>query len=108
MTTNQQKEQMLQALENSLGVVGQACDKTGISRETHGKWLENDSKYAEKVRNIEEKSIDFAESKLLKQVSDGNINAISFYLKTKGKHRGYTERFISTENDYDVNHEDQK
>jgi len=32
------------------------------------------------------------ESKLLKLIDDGNPQAIMFFLKTQGKHRGYTER----------------
>ena len=40
---------------------------------------------------IQEKYLDLAESKLLGLINDGNLGAICFYLKCKGKKRGYIE-----------------
>lgn len=36
--------------------------------------------------------LDMAEGKLLKLINEGNLSAIIFYLKCKGKGRGYVER----------------
>jgi hypothetical protein len=86
------KKTMLDALERSLGIVSTACEKAGISRQTHYNWLKDDPEYKEAVRAIEERTIDFAESHLHALIKDKNPAATIFFLKTKGKNRGYVER----------------
>lgn len=83
---------MLAALEKSLGVVTTACKAIGISRETHYSWLEKDEKYKEAVNELDNIALDFAETKLHSNISKGSDTAIIFYLKTKGKKRGYIEK----------------
>ena len=86
------KEAMLQALENSLGVVTVACKQSGTPRSTYYKWLKEDEQFAKDVKEIENIALDFAESQLHTQMKDGSTPATIFYLKTKGKKRGYIER----------------
>jgi hypothetical protein len=86
------KESLLKALEQSLGVVTVACKKADIPRSTYYKWLNEDEAFAIEVRDIENIALDFAESQLHTQIGDGNTTATIFYLKTKGKKRGYIER----------------
>lgn len=86
------KGAMIEALEQSLGVVTTACKVVGISRETHYRWLKEDDEYKEKVESLVDVALDFAESQLHKQIRDGNSTATIFFLKTKGKNRGYIER----------------
>ena len=86
------KEVMLQALENSLGVVTVACKQSDTPRSTYYKWLKEDEEFAKSVKEIENIALDFAESQLHSQMKDGNTSATIFFLKTKGKKRGYVER----------------
>ena len=86
------KESMLQALEKSLGVVTVACKQSDTPRSTYYKWLKEDQDFAKAVKEIENIALDFAESQLHSQMRDGNTSATIFYLKTKGKKRGYVER----------------
>lgn len=86
------KKQMIEALEKCLGVVTSACKSVGISRETHYRYLREDEEYNKAVKDIENIALDFAESKLHEQIKDGSTVATIFYLKTKGKNRGYIER----------------
>jgi hypothetical protein len=86
------KKAMLEALEKSLCVVTTAANKVGITRKTHYDWMNKDPKYAQAVNDLENVTLDFAESQLHKQVQEGNTTATIFLLKTKGKKRGYVER----------------
>lgn len=86
------KSQMLEALEKSLGVVTTAAQKVGISRRQHYNWLKSDPAYCEAVAEINNISLDLAESKLFTAVNNGELSAIIFFLKCKGKKRGYIER----------------
>ena len=86
------KEKLLGALTNSLGIVTTACEITGIGRTTYYSYYNNDDEFAKEVDEISNIALDFAESQLFDLIKDKNITAIIFYLKTKGKKRGYVER----------------
>jgi len=90
--TEQHKKAIIEALEKSLGVVTTACKTVGIGRTTFYGWLQDDAEFAKEVDDIQNITLDFAESQLHKQIKDGNTTATIFYLKTKGKKRGYIER----------------
>jgi hypothetical protein len=104
------KKAMLEALEKCLGIVSDAVKVVGIGRTTHYAWMRDDPEYKAAVESLEDVSLDFAESKLFEKINgvemakegkDGEAHlytlppdttAIIFYLKTKGKKRGYVER----------------
>lgn len=88
----QPKKAMVAALEKSLGVVSTACKAVDISRQTHYRWMREDEEYKTAVEELSEVAVDFAESHLHKLIRDGNPAATIFFLKTKGKNRGYVER----------------
>jgi hypothetical protein len=90
--TEQHKKAMLDALEKSLGVVTSAAKTVGVGRTTHYLWMQEDKEYKAAVEELSDVAIDFAESQLHKQIKDGNSTATIFFLKTKGKKRGYVER----------------
>lgn len=89
---NPKKRAMVEALTKALGVVKMACESVGISRQTHYNWLKEDEAYQEACTNIPDIVLDFAEHHLHKLISEGNVSATIFYLKTKGKGRGYIEK----------------
>ena len=90
--TDIRKKALLAALEKSLGVVSPACAAAGVSRETFYEWYRGDPEFKKAVNEMGELALDFTESKLLKRIKDESDTAIIFYLKTKGKKRGYIER----------------
>jgi len=91
-STPTKKKAMLEALEKSLGVVTTSCKTAGIDRSTHYLWMGEDIDYRNAVNDIEDITLDFAESQLHKQIVDGNTTATIFFLKCRGKKRGYIER----------------
>lgn len=86
------KKALLEALEKSLGVVTTACKKAGVGRTTFYEYYKNDPEFKVAVDELQDVALDFAESQLHKQIESGNSTATIFFLKTKGKHRGYVER----------------
>jgi hypothetical protein len=94
MTTNSDilKKAMLDALEKHLGVITTACKSVGIARSTHYEWYQKDKEYKKAVKELENVALDFAESQLHKQIAKGNPLSTMFYLKCKGKKRGYIEQ----------------
>jgi hypothetical protein len=117
--TAQQKRKLLDMLKTTLGVVETACQRTGIGRRTHYDWLKKDAKYRAEVADIEDVWLDFGETQLQKlmqgySVPDTKVflnndskkpitvpitkhigpdaSAVIFFLKSKGKGRGYVEK----------------
>ena len=90
--TEHSKKRVLTALEKSLGVVTKACKIAEVGRTQFYQWLKDDEDFAKAVKEISDVALDFAESELFKQIKDGNTSATIFYLKTKGKARGFVER----------------
>ncbi|QDP55029.1 MAG: hypothetical protein Unbinned96contig1002_39 [Prokaryotic dsDNA virus sp.] len=90
--TNILKKSLIEALEKSLGVVTTACKIVDCNRSTFYKYYNNDSKFKAAVDELQDMTLDFVESQLHKQIKNGNTTATIFYLKTKGKKRGFVER----------------
>tara|TARA_R100000951_G_scaffold114462_1_gene119393 strand:- start:1211 stop:1591 length:381 start_codon:yes stop_codon:yes gene_type:complete len=90
--TDTHKKAMIEALEKSLGIVTTACKKVGIARDTHYRWYREDDEYKKQVDDISNVVLDFAESQLHLQIQKENTSATIFFLKTKGKERGYVEK----------------
>lgn len=89
---DEKKERFLEVLNQSAGFISAACEAANISRRTYYRWYDKDEKFRQSCKDVEESNIDYAESKLLQQIKDGNTTATIFFLKTKGKNRGYVER----------------
>lgn len=87
----QLKKLMIQALEKTLGIVTSACRLAGVHRSTHYEWMEEDEEYSSAVKSLADVALDFAEEKLLNLVEEKHPAAVIFYMKTKGKKRGYIE-----------------
>ena len=103
------KAKMIQALAQTYGRVTDAAKIVDIDRTTHYRWLKEDEEYKAAVESVGEVALDFVEGKLFELIEGAerevmteagpmmvketpNPTACIFYLKTKGKKRGYVER----------------
>lgn len=95
----ERKERFLIAYEQAMAIVSTACRAVGISRGTFYYWMREDTEFAERIREVDEGQIDAVEGALLSRIQECDTTAIIFYLKTKGKARGYSERLELTGKD---------
>lgn len=103
------KAKMVQALAQTYGRVTDAAKIVDIDRTTHYRWMKEDEEYKTAVESVGEVALDFVEGKLFELIEGAerevmteagpimlketpNPTACIFYLKTKGKKRGYVER----------------
>ena len=91
-STEDKKGAFVKAFAQSRGIIAPACKAVSINRTTYYDWMERDPAFAEEVEAIRQEQIDTVESALLNKIEDGDTTAVIFYLKTKGKERGYSER----------------
>ena len=64
------KEQMLKALEGSLGIVTTALKSCDLSRTNYYKWLKEDEVFAQAVQDVELIAQDFVKSKFYECIKD--------------------------------------
>ncbi|MBS7703301.1 helix-turn-helix domain-containing protein [Chelatococcus asaccharovorans] len=81
-----------EALRQAAGVISLAAARLKISRTALYQYFDRHPELHDVRREIEEETLDLAEAGLLEQIRDKNMTALIFYLKTKGKQRGYVER----------------
>jgi len=90
--TDLNKENFITLFFKHTGNISFICKTIGIHRTTYYQWLKKDKKFRETIDAELEGLIDFVESKLFNLIDDKNVAAVIFFLKTKGKGRGYVER----------------
>lgn len=108
--SDNKKRLMLEKLEEATGIISTACLNANIGRSTFYDWKRDDKDFEAAVEEINDATIDFVESKLIEKVTGVTVQtfnskgepviyeqppsdtAIIFYLKCKGKKRGYIER----------------
>jgi hypothetical protein len=104
------KKKVLEKLFETKGIVTHACANANIARSTFYDWVATDSEFKLAVEEINETAIDFVESKLMEKINGVKVQtfnqkgkpvvydvppsdtALIFFLKTRGKKRGYIER----------------
>lgn len=93
MTERYTVKQVGDALRASAGVRSIAAKKLGCAPTTVSEYIKRHEDLEDLTEEIVQGTIDLAEASLIKHIGDGNLTAIIFYLKTKGRDRGYAERY---------------
>lgn len=88
-TTVEKKAQFLEELAKCMAVKTRAARNAHIGRTMLYDYINTDKDFALKVQEIEDAAVDYAESKLAELVAMGDRASIMFFLKAKGKDRGY-------------------
>ncbi|MBK9173221.1 MAG: hypothetical protein IPM28_09485 [Chloracidobacterium sp.] len=92
------RRRFIEAYERTCGNVSASCEYAGISRQTYYRWIKSltpvNVRFRERIKLVRanDRLVDLAESRLMQKVADGDIAAIIFTLKTKGRDRGWNER----------------
>lgn len=89
---DQKKQKFINELKANGGIIYVSCANTGISRQTYYRWKETDEEFAEMVAEVMEAQIDHVESRLMELINSGDTSATIFYLKTKGRGRGWSDK----------------
>lgn len=82
----------LVVFENSSCNVSVAMSQIKMARQTYYDWINNSKEFSAANTEIIEGQIDYAESKLQSNIREQKEASIFFFLKTRGKHRGYVEK----------------
>jgi hypothetical protein len=89
--TDNNKKMLIAAMEKHLGIITAACKECGLSRETFYTYYKRDAEFKKQIDLINELTLDFVETQLLKKIKEGSERSILFYMKYRGKQRGYTD-----------------
>lgn len=91
------KEQMLEAIQGSQGLVSKIQRKLEtilgekISWDTTEKWIHKWEDAETAVKNEKEAMLDIAENNIFKEMVNGDTATSKWYLRMKGKERGYED-----------------
>jgi hypothetical protein len=86
------KAALVDALTELDGNQAAVARRFGCHRSLIWQYIDNDPELRALTDELQEVFIDEAESQLFKLIREGQPNAIIFFLKTKARHRGYSER----------------
>ncbi len=85
MKLTDRQSAMVSALKGCYSNITKACEKVGVSRETHYKWLSKNDDYKKECDSVRYGLVDRAEEILHSKFED-DTTALIFFLKCKGNY----------------------
>ncbi len=86
------KELILAAIKSSGAIMSTIASRLQVDWHTAKKYCNEYEETKQALKDETEKTIDMAESALLESIKGGDVQAAKWYLSTKGKSRGYSEK----------------
>lgn len=91
-TYNFKTETLLEAIKGSGAIMSTIARKLNCDWSTAQKYILQNEKARQALSDEEETVLDMCESTLLQSIKEKDIQSAKWYLATKGKKRGYSER----------------
>ncbi|HVW99916.1 MAG TPA: hypothetical protein VHA52_05720 [Candidatus Babeliaceae bacterium] len=85
----EKKQELITNLMKCGGIVTIACLRSNVGRTMFYEYINTDPEFAANVEQVQDAFLDYAESRLFDLMLTGDRAAIMFFLKAKGKNRGY-------------------
>jgi hypothetical protein len=85
-------QELIDAIPGSGGIVTVIAKRAGCSWHTARKWIDSYPSVLVAYENECERLLDMAESEVILAIRNHDLQMVRYYLSTKGKKRGYTER----------------
>tara|TARA_Y100000310_G_scaffold345738_1_gene469064 strand:- start:7537 stop:8001 length:465 start_codon:yes stop_codon:yes gene_type:complete len=85
-------EQMIRAIRETRGLLSIAAERLGCHPDTIRAYARRYPTIAKAIKEERERMTDVAELSLYNKIQDGEGWAVSLYLRTQGRHRGYVEQ----------------
>lgn len=85
-------QQFIDAIPKTGGIISTIAARIGCDWHTARKYIDNHPTIKQVYLDECERVTDLAESQLIAAINNGDMQAVKFYLTTKGKKRGYVER----------------
>jgi hypothetical protein len=82
----------LEVLAEKKGLIATTCQSVGITKRTYYNWYNNNPEFKEAADAISDMQVEDVVSEFMKKIQGGDITAMIFYLKTKGRKLGFSEK----------------
>lgn len=86
------KQRILDYMQNSIESVSIVAQKFDISPQYLYKFMKDDLEFKAALELQNDLKVDYVEGKMFENIDVNDSSMIQFYLKHKGKHRGYTDK----------------
>ena len=90
--THYKAQQFIDNIPGSGGIITTIAKRVGCAWHTAAKYISEYPTVQQAYADETEFITDLAETELIKAIKDGDLSAVKFYLTTKGKDRGYSQK----------------